>query len=100
MQAFLKNFGRHGGAARADHHAAYVYPVHQHAKKADQLLLGAYAHRGVHHDVVEVLAQGAGVVGEHDIPASQTVGAIDGQAIAHGRAQRVGHENRQAAAGL
>ena len=72
--------------------------MHEHTEKRHQLAV--VYHWGVHHHIVQMLAQSARVVGDDDVPVFQAVCAINLKPIAHSRAQGIGHKNGQAAPGL
>ena len=57
----------------------FLFIHRQYRASAAQLAVRPDAHRRVHHDVVQVLAQRPGVVGHHHVAVPQAVAAVDDQ---------------------
>ena len=87
---------------RADVAAADVDPVHHHHHEADQQSLPQTVgmDRRVHGDVVEMLADGAGIVGDDHVAVVQIVPAVELQPVLHRGAHDVGDEHRHAGRAL
>ena len=62
--------------------------------------IGAGVDRRVHNGVVQMLALNRRVIAQDHVAAMQSLAAIDGKAVAHGHADRVGDEHRHAAGAL
>ena len=73
--------------------ATHIGPVRSGGGKADPFAFKE--HRCVNHDVVQMLATGAGVVGENHVPRLKTVFTVDANTVFHRRIQ-VTHKQRQA----
>ena len=56
--------------------------------------------RRVHHGVVQMLALNRRVIAQNDVAMVQSLASVDGEAVAHRHADRVGDENRHAASAL
>ena len=99
LDAFLEDVGREL-RQRADVTAADVDPVHDDDHEADQLRPLQSVDRSVHRHIVQVLADGAGVVGHHHVAVVELFGAVEGEAVLHGGPHHVGDEHRHARGAL
>ena len=72
LDAFLKNVGREF-RERSDIAAADIDPVHHDDHEADQAGPLWRVDRRIHRDVVEMLTDSAGVVGDDDIAVEQLI---------------------------
>ncbi len=61
---------------------------------------GAGVNRRIHHGVVQVLSLNRRVIAQEHVTVLQALAAIDGEAIAHRHADRIGNEDRHAAGAL
>ena len=95
LQAFLEHFGGVGPRARARVGAADVDPVGDDCHECDHTLR-LVENRRVHDDVVQVLAERAGMVGEDDIARLDPVHAVQRDAVGHRAADHAGGKQRQA----
>ena len=80
--------------------AADVDPVHHHHHEADQHLPLRRVDRRVHGDVVEMLADRAGVVGDDDVALVQVLRAVEREPVLDRGAHHVGDEHRHARGAL
>ena len=99
MNAFLEDFSGRGRGARPHHDAANVHPVHQDAEKSDRFwpVITVSANRGVHDDIVQMLAQCARVVGDDHVSRQDVVQAVDVHAVLDRGPKGIGHKNGQRA---
>ena len=99
LNAFLEDFSGRGRGARPHHDAANVHPVHQDAEKSDRFwpVITVSANRGVHDDIVQMLAQCARVVGDDHVSRQDVVQAVDVHAVLDRGPKGIGHKNGQRA---
>src|SRR5688572_1811505 len=98
-RAELQTF--HENIAGTRRNAADVDPMDVDREKTDQRAVrGSGVDRRVHDRVIQMLALNRRVIAQNHVAALQALATVDGKAVAHGHADRVGDEDGHAAGAL